>query len=106
MKPVEVSPAARDDLRGIALYIADDNPERAISFVADLESRFSVIAERPLSFPARDDISPGLRNATHGRYHILFRDLPDKVRIVRILHAARDMQALAAEREFSESNDS
>lgn len=97
MKPLEIAPAARDDLRGIALYIADDNPDRANSFVAELEARFAVVAERPLSFPARDEISPGLRSAAHGRYRILFRDLPHAVRIVRVLHAARDAIGLAAE---------
>lgn len=97
MKRVEVAPAALGDLRAIALYIADDNPDRAESFVAELEARFAAIGERPLSFPARDEIGPGLRGATHGRYRILFRDLGDRVRIVRVLHAARDDAALAAE---------
>jgi toxin ParE1/3/4 len=100
MKTIEVAPAARDDLHGIALYIADDNPERAVSFVAELEDRFDSIAERPLSFPAHDDISPGIRGAVHGRYLILFRDLPRTVRIVRVLHTARDAIALAAQGGF------
>jgi toxin ParE1/3/4 len=100
MKPIEVAPATRDDLRGIALYIADDNPERAISFVAELEDRFGSIAERPLSFPAHDDISPSLHSAVHGRYRILFRDLPQAIRIVRVLHTAHDAGTLAAQGGF------
>jgi toxin ParE1/3/4 len=99
MKPVEVAPAAREDLHGIALYIADDNPTRALSFVAELEDRFVAIGERPLSFPLREDISPGLRSASHGRYRILFRDRPEAVRIVRVVHAARDAAAMAIEGE-------
>jgi toxin ParE1/3/4 len=95
MKPVEVAPAARDDLRGIALYIAEDNPERAESFVAELEAGFAALGERPLSFPEKDDISPGLRSAPYGRYRILFRDLRHAVRVVRVLHAARDIIGLA-----------
>ena len=95
MKPVTFAPAARADLLAIGLYIADDNPERAESFVAELEAKTRAIGERPLSFPARDDISGGLRGAAHGRYLILFRDLAREVRIVRVLHSARDAAALA-----------
>lgn len=95
MKPVEFAPAARGDLVAIGEYIADDNAERALSFVAEIEIRARAIGERPRSFPARDDISPGLRCALHGDYLILFRDLPAIVRIVRVLHAARDLPALA-----------
>jgi len=96
MKPVEFSPAAHGDLRAIGLYIADDNPERAMTFVAELEARARAIGERPLSFPARDEIGPGLRSALHGRYLILFRELQDRVRIVRILHGARDLPRAAS----------
>jgi toxin ParE1/3/4 len=91
VKLLEISPAARADLAEIAGYIAADNPERALSFIAELEARAMQAAERPLSFSSRDDISPGLRSASHGRYLVLFRDLPDRVRIVRVLHGARDM---------------
>jgi toxin ParE1/3/4 len=95
MKPLVISPVARDDLLDIAAYIAEDNPERAMSFVAELESKARLTAERPLSFPARDDIGPGLRSAVHGRYLILFRDFPDYVRIVRVLHSSRDVTTLS-----------
>jgi toxin ParE1/3/4 len=100
MKPVAFAPAARDDLVAIGLYIAKDNPERALGFVEELEDRARRIGERPRSFPARDGISPGLRGAVHGRYLILFRDLADHVRIVRILHGARDLRAMTAHGEL------
>ena len=91
MKALEIAPAARADIQDIGRYIAEDNPERAMSFVDELEAKTMQVAERPLSFPSRDDISPGLRSAAHGRYLVLFRDLPDRVRIVRVLHGARDL---------------
>ena len=100
MKPVEFAPAARDDLAAIGLYIAADNPERALSFVDALEQRAQRIGERPGSFPARDGISLGLRSAVHGSYMILFRELPDLVRIVRVLHGARDLSAMARRDEL------
>jgi toxin ParE1/3/4 len=85
------TPAARDDLMAIGLYIAEDDPHRAMSFVAELEAKARQTAERPRSFPARDDISPGLRAAVHGRYVLLFRELNGDVRIVRVVHGARDL---------------
>ena len=91
MKRLVIMPAARDDLMAIGTYIADDNPARALSYVAELEAKTRQIAERPASFPKRDDISPGLRAAVHGRYLLLFRERDDEIRIVRVIHGARDL---------------
>ncbi len=91
MKRLTLAPAARDDLVTIGLYIADDSPARAESFIAELEAKARHLAEWPGSYPPRDDISPGLRAAVHGRYLLVYRDLEDEVRIVRIVHGARDL---------------
>lgn len=68
-----IRPAAQADLIEIGDYIALDNPDRALTFIAEFEALiFSVIAVRPESFPARPNLGEGLR----------------------ILHGARDLQAL------------
>jgi toxin ParE1/3/4 len=68
-----------------------------LSFVAELEAKAAQAAERPGSFPERDDVAPGLRSIVHGRYLLLFREEVDEVRIVRVLHGARDLpRALGA----------
>jgi toxin ParE1/3/4 len=94
MRRLVFTPAARTDLLEIGAYIADDNPVRAESFVAELVAKACQIAERPRSFPERADISTGLRAAVHGRYLPLFRELDDEVRIVRVVHGARNVQGL------------
>ena len=40
----------------------------------------------------RDDLGPGVRMVTHGRYLVLYRDLiaENVVRIERVVHGARD----------------
>lgn len=91
MTRLTYSPAALSDLRAIALYIAEDDPERALSFVAELRFKAAQAAERPKSFPARDDLNPGLRVARHGRYLIFFQIEENSVYIVRVLHGARDL---------------
>jgi toxin ParE1/3/4 len=94
VKRLVISSRALADLRTIATYIAADNPERAASFVTELRARMDVIAAQPLTFRTRDEWSRGLRSAAHGRYHILFRDFPDRVRVTRVLHGARDIPRL------------
>ena len=94
MARLVILPAARMDLIEIGDFIALDNPERAASFVAEIESRMIEVAERPGSFPARDELHQGLRAARHGRYLIFFVEAEDEVRIVRVLHGARDLPSL------------
>lgn len=71
-----LSPRAAADLEEIAEYIARDNPGRAASFVAELEAKCRAVANSPELYPARADLAPGLRMAVHGRYLVLYRDLP------------------------------
>lgn len=94
MKRLGFSPQALADLREIALYIASDDPERAAMFVRALEEKAALAARRPLSFRERPEISPGLRAIRHGNYLIFFRDLVDEVRVVRVIHGARDLPLL------------
>jgi toxin ParE1/3/4 len=91
-----LSPKAVADLEEIAEYIAQDNPVRAASFVAELEATCRSVAAAPELYPARTDLAPGLRMAVHGRYLVLYRDLTGEftVRIERVLHSARDLPRL------------
>jgi toxin ParE1/3/4 len=89
-----VSDEARRDLTEIARHIAEDNPSRALSFVDELTTKFRVIAERPLSFPAREEWHTELRSALHRPYVILFGVTGDHVEIVRVFHGARDIPNL------------
>ncbi len=91
-----LSPRAAADLEDIAEYIARDNPERAATFVDELEAKCRAVAAAPDIYPARPDLAPGLRMAVHGRYLVLFRELPGQtaVRVERVLHGARNLPRL------------
>ncbi len=91
MAHLVILPAARADLIEIGDFIAADSPQRAVSFVAEIEARMREAAERPMSFPARDELHEGLRAARHGRYLIFFVEQGDEVRVVRVLHGARNL---------------
>lgn len=69
----------------------EDNPLRAISFVDEIVGKFSVIADRPLSFSASGDLPAGLRSALHGNYRIIFEVNEGTPDILRVLHGVRDI---------------
>jgi toxin ParE1/3/4 len=85
------SPKAALDLEEIGDYISRDNPTRALSFIDEIESHCQRIVETPAAFPFRNDLAPGVQMTVHGRYLILFRALPDTIRIERIVHGARKL---------------
>ncbi len=89
-----LSPRAAEDLEEIGDYIARDNPERALSFVAEIEARCRKLLAAPEAFPGRDDLLSGARMATYGRYLIFFRVLDDTVRVERVIHGARELRDL------------
>jgi len=94
MNRIRISLDAEVDLDSIAAFISLDNPYRAESFTEEISARILDIAERPLSFPAREEIFPGLRSALHGKYLIFFRLQGDVVEVLRIVHGARDLKSL------------
>lgn len=82
---------ARDDLLGIALYIAEDRPQRALSFVHELEQTCERLGRSPGIGAPRPELGQGMRMQPHGRYLIFYRRRGQQVRIERILHSARDV---------------
>jgi toxin ParE1/3/4 len=87
----EISPQAEIDLQEIGDYIARDNPQRAASFVGELLAHSQRIAEHPEAYPARPELSEGLRFCAHHRYVIFFTASPERVRLERIIHGSRDI---------------
>ncbi|HTN39873.1 MAG TPA: type II toxin-antitoxin system RelE/ParE family toxin [Asticcacaulis sp.] len=91
---VGFSPLSRDDLMIIADYIALDNPRRAFSYVGEIEARCQRIMDAPRSGILRNDIAEGLRSIPFGAYLIFYRLLAEEIRIERILHGARNLNAV------------
>ena len=94
---LRIAAEARADLRDIATYIALDNPARAKTFIAELSNKIRTAAQRPMSFPARDDWKPGLRAALHRPYLIVFRIGDGFVEVLRVLHGARNVAKIIRE---------
>ena len=92
---VRFSAKAKSDLLGIGLWIAQDNPLRAEFFVDELENSCARLADAPSAFPLLPghEIS-GIRRRPHGSYLVLYVVGIEAVEIVRILHGARDYEAI------------
>jgi len=91
---VSFKPVVASDLLEIASFIADDNPERARTFVAELLDKCSIIARRPKAGRLRPEIGEGVRSRAYRGYVILYRIEPERVRVLRIVHGARDIEHL------------
>jgi len=88
---VTFSPAAKDDLIEIALFIAEDNPTRALTFVDELEDKCQALGASPGIGTLRPELGDGVAMMPHGRYLIFYREADKVVRIERIMHSARDI---------------
>lgn len=88
---LEFSCFVEGDLDDIADYIAQDNPQRAVTFIRELRVKFHEIRNNPLLYQLRQDIGAEAHLATFGNYAILFRVMEDVVRIERVVYGGRDL---------------
>ena len=94
MLPVIRLKRARQDLIDIWRHIATDDPQAADAVLDAIDAKCQMLANHPLLGPSREDIRPGMRYLVIGSYLALYRVDADAVRIVRILHARRDLEGL------------
>lgn len=88
------SPRSIHDLDEILEYIARDNPDAAEQFISFLEEKCERLSHMPRIGARRDDLAEGLRASPVGHYVIYYRPTDEGVRIERVLHGARDAEAL------------
>jgi toxin ParE1/3/4 len=92
---VRLSAEARQDLVAIGDFIARNNPRRAISFIKELTDKCAGLADMPSSFPIVPRYEKkGIRRRAHGAYQIFYRVDGELVHVIRVLHGARDYEAL------------
>jgi toxin ParE1/3/4 len=91
MKKLVVSEKAYNDLLGILRYVARDKPQAAVRLVDTLEQQCEFLARFPDSGTKQDDLAPDLRVFSFRGYGIYFRNLPDRVRIERVLPPGLDI---------------
>jgi toxin ParE1/3/4 len=88
---VRFSEQALRDLEGIADFIAQDNPRRAVSFVTEIHQACSRLVDAPRGHPLIEHPSGDIRRAVYKPYSIFYMLDGEDVLIDRILHGARDI---------------
>ena len=90
----DITADAEDDLLDIWRYIARDSDTMADRFLDRLNEKFAALARNPKVGRARPDLRPDLRSFPYGAYLILYRAVGDGAEIVRVVHAARNLDDL------------
>jgi toxin ParE1/3/4 len=100
MHPSQFSPEAWDDMREIVAYIAADNPDAAQRFVPALEQTHAQLEALPGMGSVRNFVRKDLQGVriipvTGFEHYLLFYSTTGKqVKVLRILHAARDFPTI------------
>jgi toxin ParE1/3/4 len=89
-----VSREARKDLSEIFVYIARDNVAAARRVLSLFHQKFRAIAAQPGIGRQRDELKAGYQSHTADNYVIYYRFANGIVRILRVLHGARDLKKL------------
>lgn len=92
---VVFSPAASDDLENLFIYLASEiGPRKARDYVGEIKAYCLGFSTFPQRGMLRDDLWPNFRPVGYRRKAtIAFQVRGDFVRIVRIYHRGRDIDA-------------
>lgn len=85
------APEAKEDVRGIRKYIAEDNPQAASRMVATLKEKCRALASTPMMGRTCNELASGLRSFPVGSYIIFYRIAGENIEIARIIHGAQDI---------------
>jgi toxin ParE1/3/4 len=85
---------ARVDLLQIWNYIAERNFDAANGVLDRILAMLNLIAAQPLMGEAIDRVKPGARRYSVGNYVIYFEPVEDGIRLLPVVHAARQVDDL------------
>jgi toxin ParE1/3/4 len=94
MKQVGFAPEAIADLEAIGKYIASENPRAAVRFLEALRERCERLGYSPHIGIRRTQFRRDYRSISYRSYVIFYRLEESGVRIERIIHGARDLDAI------------
>jgi len=87
-------PQAEADLIEIWTYIAQDSPARADKLFDKIDEKSQMLAQSAFIGKARDELGPTIRSFPIGKYVLFYQPIEDGIEIIRVLHGARDIEAL------------
>ena len=87
-----LSQAAEEDLAQIFDYTElEFGLGQAIQYLSEMEKEFYQLRDNPALGRERKEIRAGLRSVPYQSHIIFYRILDNQIRLVRILHASRDL---------------
>ena len=100
MSTVTKTVRAEQDLDEVWFYIALDNVVAADNLLDNIDSSCQLLAMQPQAGRLRPELAPELRSFPVARYVVFYRPQDDGVEVVRVLHSARDIEAISEEGGF------
>ncbi|MCP4674132.1 MAG: type II toxin-antitoxin system RelE/ParE family toxin [Deltaproteobacteria bacterium] len=94
MAKVNYSDLAKRDLAEIWLYIANDSPKNARSFIEYIENKCLMLAQLPRIGREYPELANGLFGFPIKNYMVFYNIADDGIVIARVLNAKRDIPAL------------
>jgi len=91
---VVLRPRAEADLTEIWEYIAGDDAAAADEFIDFISGKLKALAENPSMGRERPELTPLLRSFPVKRYVVFYLPAVNGIEVVRVLHAARDLDLL------------
>lgn len=89
-KPLlEWRPQARADLLEIVAYIAEDNPDAAQELTDEIEAKAEKLPDHPKLYKPSTRVKGMRELVARSNYIVLYRETPQLVEIVNVLHARR-----------------
>jgi toxin ParE1/3/4 len=82
------------DTTSIWAYIAERNFPAADARVMRIDATLQLLADNPFMGEAVPDLRAGVRRFTLGNYLLYFEPMGDGIRLLRVVHAARQIDDL------------
>jgi toxin ParE1/3/4 len=93
MKSLRIAEAAQTDLRDIKQYTERTwGAAQARRYLDEFRARFALLRKRSQLGRPREELGTGLRSLPSGGHVIFYRDMDDRIEVVRILHASMDVR--------------
>ena len=97
--PIRILPKADNDLEEIAVYIAEDSVEAAMRFLGAAESTINNLSSSPSRgalLQTQNEQLSGIRWIPVAGFqsYLVFYLADTEIRIIRVLHGARDLPAI------------
>ena len=87
-----LSKEADNDLQEIYDYTVEKfGADQAIKYLVGLEELFFVLCAHPHTGRMRNEIRKGVRSCSYASHIVFYRVVERHIRIVRVLHASRDV---------------